>query len=45
MKIFKKESFPNSTYLSRYGIYLPSYYDLKNKDIDYICSIVNKILN
>ena len=44
MKLFKNLKFPNSTYLSRYGLYLPSYYRLKNKQIDYISLVVNKIL-
>ena len=44
MKLFKKLKFPNSSYLSRYGLYLPSYYSLKSKQIDYISSIVNNIL-
>jgi perosamine synthetase len=44
MKLFKKNNFPNSTYMSRYGLYLPSYYGLTNKQIDYISLIVNNIL-
>lgn len=44
MKLFKKDKFPNSKYLSRYGLYLPSYHDLNNKQIDYITSIVNNII-
>lgn len=44
MKIFKKKKFPNSSYLARYGLYLPSYFKLKKKDIDYISLTVNKIL-
>ena len=44
MKLFKNLKFPNSTYLSRYGLYLPSYYKLKNKQIDYISSVINDIL-
>ena len=44
MKLFKKLKFPNSSYLSRYGLYLPSYYSLKSKQIDYISSVVNNIL-
>ena len=44
-KVFDKTKFPNSSYLGRYGLYLPSYYKLKNSEIDYISSIVNKILN
>ena len=44
MKLFKKEKFPNSTYLSRYGLYLPSYFSLKENDIKKITRIVNTIL-
>ena len=44
IKLFKKEKFPNSTYLSRYGLYLPSYYGLKNNEIDFISLTVNNIL-
>ncbi len=31
MKIFKNKKFPNSSYLARHGIYLPSYFNLKKK--------------
>ena len=44
MKLFNKSKFPNSSYLARYGLYLPSYYNLNNKQIDYISSVVNNIL-
>ena len=44
MKLFKKNNFKNSTYLSRYGLYLPSYFSLNNGQIDHISMIVNKIL-
>jgi len=44
MKIFKNNKFPNSSYLSRYGLYLPSYFQLKKKDINYISSAINNIL-
>ena len=42
--MFKNKKFPNSSYLGRYGIYLPSYFKLKKKDISYISSVINKIL-
>ena len=45
MKLFNKDKYPNSLYLSKYGIYLPSYFDLKNSEINYISSIVNRILS
>ena len=44
MKLFKKEKFPNSTYLSRYGLYLASYFYLKEKEIMKITKIINGIL-
>ena len=44
MKLFKKSSFPNSSYLSRYGFYIPSYLKLKISEMNYIISILNKIL-
>ena len=44
LKIFDNSKYPNSKYLSRCGFYLPSYLKLKNKEINYICSIVNKII-
>ena len=44
MKLFKNKKFPNSSYIARYGIYLPSYFNLKKKDTDYISSVINKIL-
>ena len=44
MKLFNKTKFPNSSYLARYGLYLPSYFQLNKKNIDYIINIVNKIL-
>ena len=44
MKLFNNLKFPNSSYLARYGLYLPSYFELKKKDIDSITSVINKIL-
>ncbi len=44
MKMFKNKKFPNSSYLARYGLYLPSYFKLKKKDIDYISSVIKKLL-
>jgi perosamine synthetase len=44
MKIFKNKKFPNSSYIARYGLYLPSYFQIKKDDINYISSIINKIL-
>ena len=44
MKLFNKKKFPNSSYLARHGLYLPSYFQLSKKNIEYIINIVNKIL-
>ena len=40
-----KDNFKNSEYLSKYGLYLPSYSSLKKKDIKWIATQVNNILN
>tara|TARA_B100000780_G_scaffold272356_1_gene234490 strand:+ start:85 stop:1185 length:1101 start_codon:yes stop_codon:yes gene_type:complete len=46
-KVFKKyiktSSFPNSETFSKYHICPPNYPELKNNEVDYICSILNKI--
>jgi len=48
-KILKKfkcnflDSFPNSEFISKYGLYLPSYYALKNKDVINISKKIHKI--
>ncbi len=42
-KIFTKIKMPNSEYLSKNGFYVPSGLGLKNIEINYICSILNKI--
>ena len=39
----KKENFPYSEQLSKYGIYLPSSINLSVTKIKYISSIVNKL--
>ena len=44
MKIFKNLNYPNSSYLARYGLYLPSYFTLKRKEIEHISTIINEIL-
>ena len=44
-KIFNKQKFPNSEYLSMYGLYLPSSLKLKKKEIHYICKRLNEILH
>jgi len=44
LKLFKNQNYPNSTYLSKYGLYVPSYFLLKKKEIHKISNIINKIL-
>ncbi len=42
---FNKKNFKNSEYVSKYGLYLPTSLSLKNREIDYICREVNKIIS
>jgi perosamine synthetase len=44
MKIFKKIKYPNSSYLGRYGFYIPSYPQITNAEMDYVISRIKKIL-
>ena len=41
--ISKNTSFPNSNYICKYGLYLPSGLNLKSSEINFICSKINKI--
>ena len=41
--ISKNTSFPNSNYICKYGLYLPSSLNLKTSEINFICSKINKI--
>ncbi len=45
LKLFKNQYYPNSSYLSKYGLYVPSYFLLKKKEINKISNIINKILS
>jgi len=45
LKLYKSKNFLNSEHISKYGFYLPSSLSLKNKEIDHICKIVNKIFS
>jgi perosamine synthetase len=45
MKIFKNKKFPNSSYLARYGLYLPSYFKLKKKILIIFHQLLIKFLN
>jgi len=40
----KKIKFKNSEYISNYGLYLPSYFDLKNNDVEWIAKKINFLL-
>ena len=44
LKIFPKNNYPNSSYLGKYGFYIPSYLRLDNSRMDYIISIINKLI-
>ena len=44
MGLFKREKYPNSEYLSKYGLYLPSSLSLNLKQISFITKKVNKII-
>ena len=44
MKIFSKIKYPNASYLSKYGFYIPSYLKLKNSEMNYIISVINKLI-
>jgi perosamine synthetase len=39
-----KDKYPNSEHISKYGLYLPSYFDLKTKDVEAICHEINALL-
>ena len=45
MKLFKKEEFPNTEYLSKYGLYLPSGLRLSKEKIQTICKILKSIFS
>ena len=44
MKIFPKKKYPNSSYLGRYGFYIPSFLKISNSEMNYIISKINKLL-
>ena len=43
MKIFKKQNYPNSSYLGRYGFYIPSFLKIKDSEMNYVVSVINKL--
>ncbi len=44
MKLFKKGNYPNTEYLSKYGLYLPSGLRLNKSKIEFICRTLKRIL-
>ena len=44
MKIFNKIKYPNSSYLGRYGFYIPSYPKITKADMNYVISKIKKLL-
>ena len=42
--LFKKQKYPNSEFLSKYGLYVPASLDITSKEITYVCSAINNIL-
>jgi perosamine synthetase len=44
MKLFYEGSYPNSKYLSRYGFYIPSFIGIKKSEMNYIVSVLKKII-
>ena len=44
MKLFKKGNYPNTEYLSKYGLYLPSGLRLNKSKIKFICRTLKRIL-
>ena len=43
MKIINDRNFPNSSYLGRYGFYIPSYPKISDNQMNYIISKINKL--
>lgn len=44
MKIINNKNYPNSSYLGRYGFYIPSFLDISKKEMNYVIKIINKLL-
>ena len=44
MKISSQQKYPNSSYLGRYGFYIPSYSKISNSEMNYVISIINKLI-
>ena len=43
-KFFLGDNYPNSSYLARYGFYIPSYIQITNSEMNYVISTINKLL-
>ena len=43
--LFKKQKYPNSEFLSKYGLYIPASLDITNEEINFISNKINHILN
>ncbi len=43
-KFFLGDKYPNSSYLARYGFYIPSYIQITNSEMNYVISTINKLL-
>ena len=44
-KFYNSKKFPNSKYISKYGLYLPNYLGIKKKEISFICKKLELIVN
>jgi perosamine synthetase len=44
-KIVKKTNFPNATYLSKNGLYLPSGLAITQEQIVFVCDVIKKMKN
>ena len=44
LRLIKSKNFPNSEFISKYGLYVPSSLSLKNSEIDYISKKINSII-
>ena len=42
--LFKNQKYPNSEYISKYGLYIPASLDIRNAEIDFISNKINNIL-
>ena len=44
MGFFKKQKYPNSEYLSKYGLYLPASLSITGSEINFVCKTINNII-